>query len=86
MTSDPYELNNLALSKEHGQILEDMRGRLARIREKTNDVLPSERMPDDFFRETGLPTKYRIRPRPSKAEYMEAREKGIVLENPDFKE
>jgi N-sulfoglucosamine sulfohydrolase len=83
---DPYELNNLALNTDYTEALEDMRFRLNRIRETTKDFLPSERTPDDFFRETGLPTKYRIRPRPSKAEYMKARENGIILMNPDFKE
>ncbi|WP_111709561.1 sulfatase family protein [Lutibacter citreus] len=84
--SDPYELNNIALNNEYSDILNDMRNRLKTIREKTNDVLPKQRTADDFFRETGLPTKYRIRPRPSKAAYMEALEKGIILMNPDFKE
>jgi arylsulfatase A-like enzyme len=83
--ADPYELNNLALSLEHHKILDSMRYRLNRIREITKDILPSTRMPDDFFRNTGLPTKYRIRPRPSKAEYMKAQEQGIVLMNPEMK-
>jgi arylsulfatase A-like enzyme len=82
--TDPYELNNLAGISEASGVLDDMRSRLERTRTRTNDFLPKERMPDDFFRETGFPTKFRIRPRPSKAEYMEARDKGIVLMNPDF--
>lgn len=81
---DPYELNNLALNKDFDVVLNDMRMRLKRMRETTNDFLPTERMPDDFVRETGYPTKYRIRPRPSKAVYMKAREEGRVLMNPDF--
>jgi len=83
---DPNELNNLAENPDYQTALQDMRSRLDQMREKTHDFLPAERTPDDFFRETGLPTKYRIRPRPSKAEYMKAREQGVVLMNPDFKE
>ncbi|WP_299554219.1 sulfatase [Seonamhaeicola sp.] len=81
---DPYELNNLALNTDYDYVLNDMRMRLKRMRETTNDFLPTERTPDDFVRETGYPTKYRIRPRPSKAVYMKAREEGKVLMNPDF--
>ncbi len=83
---DPFELINLAQNKDYINVLNDMRARLKRIRKHTNDYLPTERTPDDFFRETGLPTKYRIRPRPSKAVYMKARKAGNVLTNPDFKE
>ena len=86
VVADPYELNNLAFDANYADALTDMRSRLERIREATKDYMPSERMPDDFFRETGLPTKYRIRPRPSKAVYMEARKRGEVLMNPDFEE
>ena len=85
VVADPYELYNLADDPAHLHGLTEMRGRLDRIRRKSNDITPSERTPDDFFRETGLPTKYRIRPRPSKAKYMEARAKGIILQNPDMK-
>ncbi|TYA78767.1 sulfatase family protein [Seonamhaeicola marinus] len=81
---DPYELQNLALNAEYDYVLNDMRMRLKRMRETTKDYLPTERTPDDFVRETGYPTKYRIRPRPSKAVYMKAREEGRVLMNPDF--
>ncbi len=83
---DPYELNNLALNKDYNYVLNDMKMRLKRIREATNDFIPTERTPDDFVRETGYPTKYRIRPRPSKEVYDKAREEGRVLVNPDFKE
>ncbi len=84
IVADPYELNNLAQNKAYADVLNDMRARLRTIREKTKDYMPTERTPDDFFRETGLPTKYRIRPRPSKAVYMKARKEGKVLINPDF--
>jgi arylsulfatase A-like enzyme len=83
---DPYELNNLALNDDFDFVLNDMRLRLKRMRETTNDFLPTERMHDDFVRETGYPTQYRIRPRPSKAVYMKAKAEGRVLMNPDFVE
>lgn len=86
IVTDPYELNNLTLNPEYKEVLSDMRKRMDSIRTKSKDFLPSQRTPDDFYRETGLPTKYRIRPRPSKAAYMKAREEGKVLMNPDFKE
>lgn len=85
MVNDPYELHNLVNESNHQAGLKEMRNRLETIRRNSNDITPSQRTPDDFFRETGLPTKYRIRPRPSKAEYMDARKKGIVLMNPDMK-
>lgn len=85
IVNDPNELNNLALDESYAEALQDMRERLKLIRETSNDFQPDQRMPDDFFRDTGLPTKYRIRPRPSKAEYMKAKEEGVVLMNPDFK-
>ncbi|MEM9529017.1 MAG: sulfatase-like hydrolase/transferase [Bacteroidota bacterium] len=84
IVADPYELNNLAATTAAQDILDDMRQRLKAVRDKTKDFLPANRMPDDFFRETGYPTKFRIRPRPSKAEYQEAERQGIVLMNPDF--
>ena len=85
IVADPFELNNLMASETPPTaVIEEMRRRLSEIRTKTKDFLPAKRMPDDFFRETGYPTKYRIRPRPSKAVYQEAAEKGIVLMNPDF--
>ncbi|WP_298480086.1 sulfatase [uncultured Maribacter sp.] len=86
IVNDPNELINLAKNPEYAEVLADMQSRLRKIREETNDVMPTERTQDDFFRETGFPTKYRIRPRPSKAVYMKAREEGKVLENPNFKE
>ncbi|MFY0607699.1 MAG: sulfatase [Cyclobacteriaceae bacterium] len=86
VVADPYELNNLAMSQEYSNQMEDMRRRLQTIRTKTKDYLPTERTPDDFVRETGFPTKYRIRPRPSKAAYMKARKEGKVLMNLDWEE
>lgn len=84
IVKDPNELNNLAQNSEYKEVLNDMKKRLESIRARTKDYLPTERTPDDFFRETGLPTKYRIRPRPSKEVYMKARKEGKVLMNPDF--
>lgn len=84
--ADPFELNNLVSNPDYNGVLDEMRERLAIMRETTNDLLPAVRMPDDFFRETGLPTKYRLRPRPSKAEYMKAREEGVILMNPEWSE
>ncbi|MDN5213313.1 sulfatase [Fulvivirgaceae bacterium BMA12] len=67
---DPNELNNLALNPDYSEVLTDMRGKLDKMREITNDKLPEVRTPDEFDRETGTPTAARIRPRPSKAEMM----------------
>ncbi|MFD2585337.1 sulfatase [Croceitalea marina] len=72
VTKDPNELNNLAMLPEYKSALNDLRKRMAYIRKKSKDVLPKTRTPDDFDRETGLPTDARIRPRPSKAEMFNA--------------
>ncbi|MGC6432549.1 MAG: sulfatase [Jejuia sp.] len=82
--NDPNELNNLAFNKDYEGVLNDMRGLLKKMRTQTNDILPTQRTPDDFNRETGYPTKYRLRPRPTKAEYQKAWDKGVVLMNHDF--
>ena len=70
IVADPHELNNLASNEAHKNTLEAMRLRLKEMRKVTNDSLPPIRTPDDFYRETGLPTKYRIRPRPPKSVVM----------------
>ena len=62
----------------------DLRSLSLENEEATKDFLPKERTPDDFSRETGLPTKYRIRPRPSKAMYLKAQDEGVILFNPDL--
>ncbi|MEM6769230.1 MAG: sulfatase, partial [Bacteroidota bacterium] len=59
LSVDPFELNNLATTDEAQKVLSTMRQRLSDIRTQTNDVQPATRMPDDFFRATGYPTKYR---------------------------
>jgi arylsulfatase A-like enzyme len=74
--NDPFELNNLAKNQEYITILEELRQKMNSIREKTNDIIPEKRTPDEFDRETGQPTKYRIRPRPSKTEMWRVYEKG----------
>ncbi|WP_189359164.1 sulfatase family protein [Algibacter mikhailovii] len=84
--TDPFELNNLASNPNNVLDLKEMRSRLKTTRTATKDFLPKERTPDDFSRETGLPTKYRIRPRPSKAMYLKAQDEGVILFNPDFVE
>ncbi|MEP2237969.1 MAG: sulfatase [Maribacter sp.] len=84
VVKDPNELNNLAKNETHTNILNDMRSRLKQMRDKTNDSLPIARTNDDFFRDTGLPTKYRLRPRPSKEVMMKAMLAGEELINPDF--
>ncbi len=86
ITIDPYELNNLALVPSYAENLIAMRDRLTSMRSQTSDYLPTARTPDDFFRESGLPTKYRIRPRPDKATYMKAQEEGVVLMNPNWED
>jgi arylsulfatase A-like enzyme len=68
--NDPYELINLATLPEYESKLNDMRTRLDRIRVATKDFVPERRTPDDFDRTTGLPTEFRIRPRPSKAQML----------------
>ncbi|MFY0626964.1 MAG: sulfatase [Reichenbachiella sp.] len=70
VSKDPNELQNLALNNEYAEVLADMRSRMVAMRKLTNDSLPLIRTPDDFYRETGLPTKYRIRPRPPKSVVM----------------
>ncbi|MDB4584251.1 sulfatase [Draconibacterium sp.] len=74
--SDPFERDNLAENAEFTEILDELREEMYRIRTETNDSIPSKRTPDEFDRETGQPNKYRIRPRPSKAEMWRVYEKG----------
>jgi arylsulfatase A-like enzyme len=76
MESDPYEINNLAGNKEYFSVLEKFRKEMKEIRMSLHDSLPTKRTPDEFDRETGQPNKYRIRPRPSKAEMWKVFEKG----------
>ena len=68
IASDPYELKNLASLPEYAQTLNSMRIEMKKIRELTNDSLPSFRTPDEFDRITGKPNAFRKRPRPAKKE------------------
>jgi arylsulfatase A-like enzyme len=68
MSSDSLELKNLAMDPNYYGVLHEMRLLLNKVREATNDQVPSERTEDEFDRETGQPLPNRIRPRPSKAE------------------
>ncbi|MDX1283643.1 MAG: hypothetical protein R3182_01460, partial [Draconibacterium sp.] len=49
-------------------ILNQLRNNMELTRTQTKDYLPNRRTPDEFDRESGMPNKYRIRPRPSKKE------------------
>jgi arylsulfatase A-like enzyme len=74
--NDPFELKNLAETGQYQSVLVELRKKMNAIREHTNDNLPDRRTPDEFDRETGQPNKYRIRPRPSKAEMWKVYQKG----------
>ena len=63
---DPYEMNNLAMDSAYFGVLESMRQTLAEWQIETDDVVPVERTPDEFTRDTGEPLPVRKRPRPSK--------------------
>jgi N-sulfoglucosamine sulfohydrolase len=67
---DTFELYNLANDPSYADILVNYRDQLENIRLQTNDRLPDARTKDEFDRETGEPNKYRIRPRPSKAQML----------------
>ncbi len=71
MLNDPYELNNLADSAAYRGILEEFRNALDEWSEKTGFRIPLARTPDEFDRQTGLPTSARIRPRPGKQWFIE---------------
>lgn len=77
LTNDPFELRNLAGDKNHKNVLKRLRFHMDSIQQLTGDKLPSKRTPDEFDRTTGMPTKYRIRPRPSKDEMWRVYEKGM---------
>ncbi|MDE0821050.1 MAG: sulfatase [Opitutales bacterium] len=65
---DPYEMKNLATDPDHAETLKRLRFALEQWQNQTMDLPPKVRTPDEFDRETGIPTPARIRPRPSKAE------------------
>ena len=53
------------------ETLDELRRALLDWQRQTGDRIPVKRAPDEFDRETGLPTAARIRPRPTKAEVIE---------------
>jgi N-sulfoglucosamine sulfohydrolase len=65
---DPHEMKNLATDPDHAVTLKRLRFALEQWQNQTMDLPPKVRTPDEFDRETGIPTPARIRPRPSKAE------------------
>jgi hypothetical protein len=65
---DPFEMKNLATDPDHAETLKRLRFALEQWQKQTMDLPPKVRTPDEFDRETGIPTSARIRPRPSKAE------------------
>jgi arylsulfatase A-like enzyme len=68
LQSDPFELDNKAADPAFASTLQELRGYMEAIREKTGDVVPAQRTPDEFTRDSGQPLSNRKRPRPSKAE------------------
>ena len=65
---DPFEMKNLASAPAHAATLKRLRHALEKWQDKTQDLPPKVRTPDEFHRESGLPTPARERPRASKAE------------------
>ena len=70
LAADPTEATNLANDPRYQQTLLQLRAKLDAWGRETNDVLPSQRTPDEFDRQTGQPVPNRKLPRPTKAEMM----------------
>jgi arylsulfatase A-like enzyme len=68
VVSDPHEVNNLATNPRYAKTLVELRAKLKRWGEETNDVMPARRTPDEFDRVTGQPLPGRKLPRLSKQE------------------
>lgn len=66
--ADPNEMNNLANNPRYAKTLAELRTRLKRWGEETNDVMPARRTPDEFDRLTGQPLPGRKLPRATKQE------------------
>lgn len=66
LKTDPLEIKNLANDPRHAKTLSELRAKLKRWGEETNDVLPTQRTPDEFDRETGKPLPGRKLPRAGK--------------------
>lgn len=78
VNEDPFELNNLADNPEYEEVLDGMRDVMDEIQLATKDELPEIRTPDEFDRESGMPNKFRIRPRPAKEEMWKVYKKDSV--------
>lgn len=70
LTTDPYELKNLASDPAHRDTLERLRAEYKLWQRRTQELTPKRRTPDEFDRITGKPTPARIRPRWSKAQMI----------------
>ena len=68
LNTDPFELKNLASDPNYKKVLAEHRKALKEWQNQSGDFIPKVRTPDEFDRESGLPTPARIRPRPSKSE------------------
>ncbi|MBS1811916.1 MAG: sulfatase [Acidobacteria bacterium] len=64
--ADPNEVNNLANDPHYAKTLAQLRAKLKQWGEETNDVMPAQRTPDEFDRETGQPLPGRKLPRAGK--------------------
>jgi hypothetical protein len=63
LETDPHELNNLASSPQHANLLRELRATLETWRRQTADHPPAVLSGDEFDRETGTPLPNRQRPR-----------------------
>lgn len=63
LETDPHELNNLASSSKHENLLQTMRATLKTWRRQTSDLPPVVLSGDEFDRESGTPLPNRQRPR-----------------------
>jgi len=70
--NDPYEMHNLVDEPEYANVLKEHRRALKDWSRLTDFRIPAIRTPDEFDRETGEPLPNRIRPRPSKRDFMKA--------------
>ena len=67
---DPFELKNVASDPRYASVVLAMRAALKDWEDRNDDEVPKLRTADEFDRVTGLPTKFRVRPRRSKAEMV----------------
>ena len=52
-TTDPFQMRNLAGDPAHAAVLSEMRAELLKWEKATEDIVPGERRPDEFDRDTG---------------------------------